>query len=292
MGHVERDIQKTNREKIIMKIFITTYYKYNNYGTRLQNYALQEALKSNSKNTKVQTIYLKNKKDFVKNYIKKFFSFLKSSWKNDTKKKYYFYNFNKKIKFIKTTNKKLSLLDTEESVFIAGSDQIWSPLHLKNNPQDSNLFFLNFVKKGQKNSYAPSFGVNELPKDMINFYKKNLKKFDNMSVREKTGQEILKSNFNIEAKVMPDPVFLLSQKEWSKIAKEPKQKKYALVYLLGEQNKDFTETIKKYCTNNNLKIITIAGNNIKNKETVVTPEEFIGLIKKADTVFTDSFHAC
>lgn len=275
-----------------MKIFISTYYKYNNYGTRLQNYALQTALESNLENTEVKTIYLKNKKDSIRNLIKKICASLKSSWKNDIQKEKAFNVFNQKIHFLKTTNKKLNLLDREDSIFIAGSDQIWSPTHLENNPNDIDLFLLKFVQKGKKISYAPSFGVEQLPTNLINLYKNGLEDFNHLSIREFTGEKILKQNFNLNAKIVPDPVFLLTQEEWLKIAKRPKQDSYAILYMLGKKNTVFTQSVKEYCNKNNLKIITIAGNDINRNEITATPEEFIGLIKNAEVVFTDSFHAC
>lgn len=50
-----------------MKCYIATYYKYDNYGTRLQNYALCQVLKDY--NITPITLYLKDKRN-IKNNVK------------------------------------------------------------------------------------------------------------------------------------------------------------------------------------------------------------------------------
>jgi len=51
-------------------------------------------------------------------------------------------------------------IDDDNKLFIAGSDQIWNPI-LENGKDDN--YFLGFVKKGIKTSYAASLGVGKIP---------------------------------------------------------------------------------------------------------------------------------
>ncbi|MCI8484007.1 MAG: polysaccharide pyruvyl transferase family protein [Lachnospiraceae bacterium] len=74
------------------------------------------------------------------------------------------------------------------SAYICGSDQIWNPGFCD---MDEN-YFLGFAPKGRRIAYAPSFGVQELPRVWRREYRKRLNNIDFLSVREKTGAEMIK----------------------------------------------------------------------------------------------------
>ena len=99
---------------------------------------------------------------------------------------------------------------------------------------------------------------------------------------------------------MLDPTLLLLPNEWAEIIKEPKYKKYILTYFLGKYD-DKTDYIKKIANEKNLQIINIPYASGEKPDYVkfgdiniidADPGEFLGLIKNAEYVFTDSFHAC
>lgn len=183
----------------------------------------------------------------------------------------------------------------EADIYICGSDQIWNPT-FKGGYNDPG-YFLDFVKE-RKISYAPSFGVSDIPDTSIENLDELLSTFDCISVREKAGAEIIEKYTNRKAKVVLDPTLLIDSKEWNSMSNMPKNipDKYILCYRFGnslEVNKHIIELSKKL----NLPIVElplsgISYHNIKVKRLFEAgPSEFIGLIKNATLVCTDSFHA-
>ncbi len=182
-------------------------------------------------------------------------------------------------------------------IFIAGSDQIWNP----NWTEDA--YFLDFVpERNGKIAYAASIGVNEAPRDFLEHVAPMLRRFDFISVREASAKEILQPYLEQEIKVVLDPTLLLSRADWDEIAIPPSvNEPYIFVYLLGEKRAHRT-IIKKFARMLGLKIVFLphilfrfnlsdcffADYNLYD----VGPAEFLGLIKNAEMVVTDSFHGC
>lgn len=286
-----------------MKCFIVTYYKFNNYGTRLQNYALLKTLESLG--VEVNTIYLNDKKSLkikVKDLMKILVLHLPILTRNqkvrinEKNKKKEFDKFNRELNFKYMDTEELEQHDYSNTIIIAGSDQIWSPNHLNHFPSDRKLFFLNFVPRGKRFAYAPSFGVSEIPENLKEMYTNVFDDFNLISVREDQGKEILSSFTKQEITVVPDPVFLLSMNEWSQLLGfskgEENNSKYVLVYFLGYPEDSTFENISKYAEKNKCKIINIAGNYFTKTGVNLSPNEFVKCIANATVVFTDSFHAC
>ncbi|SDQ11029.1 polysaccharide pyruvyl transferase family protein [Streptococcus equinus] len=277
-----------------MKCYIATYYQYDNYGTRLQNYALKRTLEQ--KGVEVNTIYLKNRrnqyKDLIKELALKFVPNINVTkrWKNDFEKRKKFQEFNKYLNLVKVTKKDLFEQDYSDSFAIAGSDQIWSPLHLENNPQDVDLFFCRFISKEKRYSYAPSFGTSSVKKH--NYYD-FLKDFKKLSVREEQGKKIIESLIQRQATVVPDPVFLLSSDDWKDSFKSKSKigEKYVVVYFLSQQSSEVIEQIEQFSKDKGCSIINIMGNSYNSHYKIPNPIEFVELLSNASYVFTDSFHA-
>lgn len=266
-----------------MKAAIVTITCGNNYGNRLQNYALQNKIESYG--IEVQTLNNDNARS-LKGRIKGSIKFL---LKPNIGKKLKFRKFNKEhIKFSKyTITNELDKIDpkiqNEYDYFVCGSDQIWNP-SFRNNAEAN---FLQFAPKEKRIAYAPSFGVNEMPETREDEYRKYLEGFENISVREIEGANIIKKLTGKEAEVLVDPTLLLEKKEWDKIIKEENidKENYIFEYFLG--NNCYEEEIKKFANNEGYETIDI--NEIQNS---IGPSEFLGLINKAKIVCTDSFHGC
>ena len=281
-----------------MKVYIATFTRYENYGSRLQNFALCYAIKELG--AEPITLIVNNKKDILIKNIKKIFSYFpifckkQRVWISEIKKAKKNLEFTKKLNLFEIIYDKLINVNFENSIAIAGSDQIWSPVHLKKRPDDMELFFLRFVPSNKRFAYAPSFGVKKIPSDLVKMYKNYILEFNKVSVRENTGKNIIKEIVGINVPVLPDPTFLLNKNEWEKIANKELNivSKYILVYFLSEQPSVVIQKIKQYARENKLEIIYIIGNVYRKNNFVPTPEEFIGLIDSAEVVFTDSFHGC
>lgn len=282
-----------------LKVYIATFTQYENYGSRLQNFALCYILKKIG--AQPISLLVTSKKEYIKNYIKSLllkFPLITANqlkWYNEKKKQKVFNNFKKELNLLKISYHELCLLNFNDAKAIVGSDQVWSPAHLKNNPCDINLFFLRFISKDKRIAYAPSLGIDNIPEDMTTIYKNYISDFKNLSVREFFGQELIKNLTNLDVAIMPDPVFLLTREEWANITNTDNacimmKEKYILVYFLSEQSPETWSDILKYAEKNSLKLIVITGNKYNKDSLIVPPDMFVKLFNNADKVFTDSFH--
>ncbi len=176
-------------------------------------------------------------------------------------------------------------------ILVCGSDQIWNPSWL--NP----AYFLTFAAGGvRKVAYAPSLGVQSLPSaGKVRRMRKWIQGFSGISVREKEGAELLDKIAGIHADVMPDPVCLLSREEWSEIAAPPPSADpYMLCYFIGE-NESYRHKVQEISTESGLRVfeIPVSSAGYQSGEELLEglgPEEFLGAIKGASCICTDSFH--
>lgn len=102
--------------------------------------------------------------------------------------------------------------------FVVGSDQVFNPpMHYRM----GKVCMLGWVKDTRKKiAFAASFGLdwfngtNETRAEMSYF----LKKFDGISVREKSGIDICRETLDVEASHVMDPVFLCNESHWKDLA--------------------------------------------------------------------------
>ena len=275
------------------KVAILTINDDNNYGNRLQNYAVQEILKKQG--LKVETISnqqgiygIKYLKKIIKNIIKRLIIF-----KPSFRRFHYFMKFNKNIRYSKYHIDKKHIpekLSQKYEYFITGSDQVWNP----NFGRMSDIDFLTFAPKEKRNSFSASFGINEVPEDMKEYYKKNLLELNKISVREETGKKIIENlTGRTDVEVLVDPTMLLKAEEWDKVSKKPKNlktDKYILNYFLGELSEERKKEIDRIAKENGCEVINILDKNSLFYEN--GPSEFLYLEKNAFLICTDSFHSC
>lgn len=277
------------------KVGIVTIIDNNNYGNRLQNYAVQESLKKLNK-YEVETIKNEPRLNSKISKFKYFLKWIKSilikvkNIINNSLRKKRFLEFNKEnIKFSRRTFNVFNKY-TEYEYFVVGSDQVWNPLFSR--LRDFEL--LNFDTTAKKVSFSASFGISELPNEYKENARKGLLDFNNISVREDAGKEIIKNlGVDKEVEVLVDPTMLLTTEEWDKISKKPvqlKNKKYILNYFLGELSKERKQKIDSIAQENDCEIIDILNPNSPFYQT--GPSEFLYLEKNAFAIFTDSFHSC
>lgn len=257
------------------KVGIYTLNGNYNYGNRLQNYALLNYVKNNF-NCEVNSIWFPSKKYLISEY---FCSILIDKRLRNFRK---FSNNYLKIRFLKEEN-----LNFDK--YIVGSDQVWN----YNAGQYSNSMFLNFSNLENNISYAASFGINDIPKDKIDEYKKGLNNIKYISVREDRGKELVKEiTGRDDAVVLVDPTMLLTSEEWDRVSKKPKMlknDKYILNYFLGELSKERKDEIERIAKENDCEIINILDKN--SPFYVCGPSEFLYLEKHAFLICTDSFHS-
>lgn len=181
----------------------------------------------------------------------------------------------------------------DADVLIAGSDQIWNSFSLENGLD--HAFYLAFGPKSAKRiSYAASFGANEIKSQHKTFVAEQLKHFDKISVREGKGLSLLES-FGLKGQVVMDPVFLLDQSFWIKVANKPVlNNPYILVYAIGGMSDGMRNMISQIEQEGKYQVIAIRSNKAtKGIQEIgnAGPADFISLIKGAVCVLSNSFHA-
>lgn len=186
----------------------------------------------------------------------------------------------------------LSTSTSDLYAVITGSDVVWNPV-LKGGINDKGSF-LDFAKEGVKRiAYAPSFGVTDIPDTAKKDLKPLLEKFDAISVREKSGADIIYRETGMHAQVVLDPTLLLEPKYYDDVTKTPEDlpSRYMAVYRFGDL-KHTADKIREISEKCKLPIVYIPSNNdgLFEPNYSIGPGEFLGVIKNAELVLSDSFH--
>lgn len=178
------------------------------------------------------------------------------------------------------------------SNYIVGSDQTWSP----NLYRPTKPYFLDFANLPKRNAYAPSLGTINLSPNYISLLKDKLSTFNHLSCREAVNSRFLSNLLKREVTHVLDPTLLLDQYDWDRITKEPSIKgDYILAYILGEKDLviNFAEQLGFVKKMPVYYVITRPKYfNMTHSLNGVGPDDWIGLIKKAKYVITDSYHGC
>lgn len=177
-------------------------------------------------------------------------------------------------------------------IYITGSDQVW-------NPEQSYCvepYFLGFVPKGKRKiSYASSVGITELTHQERRDFRRWLKGYDRISVRERQGCELLAQLTKREIARVCDPTFLLAPEYWRSIMNVPPHKGYILVFTL-ERDSRFVDYGLRLAAESGKRLVLFGMDQIRTscEECVVVndggPADFLGYIANAGLVITDSFH--
>ncbi|EHO82830.1 polysaccharide pyruvyl transferase family protein [Fusobacterium ulcerans] len=269
------------------KVGILTFHfpDNKNFGASLQSFAVLTMIKKIYRNTQIiDYSYTKFK---LKHKIK-----LLIQGKG-------FLDYNKK--FLKLTSKcknfkELRKLNENFDIFIVGSDQVWRSLG-KYTP----IYFFNFVNnEKRKISYSASFGVDywEDKTEITTEVKKLIKRFDYISVREKSGVKICNEIFEVTAKVVLDPTLMLEKEEYNIILEEYKNKghlknKY-VAYMVLDEEKNLNNLGNDISKKLNIPVLNIKGKILKffNKEMFIYNKvsQWLTYLKDSEMVITDSFH--
>lgn len=186
--------------------------------------------------------------------------------------------------------------NNEYDAFVVGSDQVWNP------PHKNSVYLLNFLPDSSKKiSYAASISRASLNSYEKKVMGKSLKGFDAISVREKEAVKQLTPVCDKKVEWVLDPTLLLTADQWDEVCAERMiQDDYIFCYFLGDDSRE-REIAKKYAAENGLKLVTFIHSTNHYMPTDadfgdvqisdISPEGFLSLIKHANYVFTDSFHA-
>lgn len=291
-----------------MKLALLSFHNAANYGAALQAYALQEALEQMGHDCE----YINYLNDERRNHYSLSFLFWDAVKKrNITGAVKYLLGapflmarkrrFNKFYKaYLHVTkgeyrnSQEAAVLNPDYDRFIVGSDQVWNP----DNNGDDAAFLLDFVKDDKKKiSYSSSFGVASIDEAHRAVFKNNLEKFKALAVRESIGRDIIKELTGRDAKVVLDPVMLLSKEQWLSLVPEKKNnEKYIFSYTNRDsQISDFFKTgykldgRKHYVLSRYTRPQDFMSSKIRVKYWM-SPQEFVSVITNAELVVSASFH--
>lgn len=284
-----------------MNVGIITFHCSYNFGSALQSFAMQEAVKLLGHSP---TLIDYRSKDFnqyaliplghpraiarfcahPRVYLRRRSSF-RSFWKR------YFHLSNQ---YSYRDEAALDDLTSKFDCFICGSDQIWN---LDCTGGVVEPFFLSFAGDKRRVAYAPSLAHTAFKPQNFNkeYVAGLLSKFDYLSVREEETVTLFQPLVNKTIKAVLDPTLLLTSKDYAEMAsKKVLDCDYIFVYLL-RKCPELIESAIAMAKTRGMKVVYISQKNFEIPNSVnlfgVGPEEFVSLIAHANLILTNSFHA-
>ena len=254
------------------KTYVLNYWWSANYGALLTAYALNSVLKDFGRNPWLvfnadkTTLGIESVYDFQQNFAKEQF------------------NFTKRMK----TFEDLKSLNEDSKTFVVGSDQVFRPIY---NKSLWDSFLLGFAGDDAKRiAFSASFGVdkeqflNENSKADVERLKNALNCFDYVSVREKSGVDLCREVFGVEAQVVIDPVFVVDRAKFDELIETESEEfdnKIVSYFLDGneEKSKACLYLAKKYGCD----VVELCNSN-------APVGEWLRAVKQCKMLITDSFH--
>lgn len=275
------------------KVGIITWHYHENYGSALQAFAMQRIIEKLGYDVEIIN-YRANAKTGLIYSILRFFKnhlyYLPNSLLGRAKA---FYQFRKRFfteSSMYTSNEELIEEANHYDIYICGSDQIWAPNRF------DLPYLLNFVSDDKKKiAYAPSVVIDNFTEEQKNMLKKELLRFDYLSLREPYGVDIIKKIIDMEVIDVLDPTLLLNRKDYEPIIRNVGVKNpYILCYLIGDK-REHRDMVMKIKEQYGYDIITLPFKAFDQNFGDIQirdagPSEFLGLLKGASIICTDSFH--
>lgn len=285
---------------------ITHYYKSMNYGALLQAYALQKVISQMDYEVEQicydMTVAEKKRGELhtVKQILRKGYNNLKhyrqfSGWKKRCRA---FRSFEQSIPHSGQVYDRHAIEKANDiyDAFVTGSDQVW------NTDWYHPAFFLDFVVGNKKKiAYAASLGHSEMNGGMRQIFMDSMKDYTAISVRESDAIAMVGECTPISVVKVLDPTLLLTKEQWDEICTDRIVKDdYIFCFLLGDGVQE-RKLAEEFARKKNLKLVTLPHFPRRYRSVDqnfgdvylydVSPETFLSLIKYAQVVLTDSFHA-
>lgn len=257
-----------------------------NYGSCLNGYAVYKVLKSFG-----LKIWMINRHDFEARRDTPNIKFVRKMYADD------------EISPI-ISMERLQTINEKCDIFLAGSDQIWK--YWLNSLYDLE-FMLKFANDSKKKiSFSSSFGHawDSTPQNVFPETYKLLRRFDAISVREKSGVEICKNIYRINAVKVLEPVFCLPKHEYNVIASYStlrEDEPFILSYIL-DPTEEIRNAIIAYSDLLGMKSVNVLDLdymvyeenhkklNLENIMPQISPEDLMFLFSRCSFILTDSFH--
>lgn len=292
------------------KVGLITYHAAHNNGSFLQAYALQKKISSmegydceiinyvSQEQKDLYAVWRKNTsiREIAKNVLILFhYKFIKQRHLD-------FQAMQKKLNLSGKeyhTIGELSEVENKYDIFVSGSDQIWNMQAW----DYSDAYFLCFVTKKKKISYASSFGgfTKNIPKESENRIKNFLDPYSNIGVREKIAKDFIENISKKHPEIVLDPTFLLDCKDYEDICSERLvSEDYIFLYAIFaiEFNESIMKVAKRFSEIYQLPVYVLyTGNKVYRVKKYgfkildhAAPNHFLSMIKYAKYVLSSSFH--
>ena len=282
------------------KALIFTLQYSDNYGTVLQAYALQEALKSLGLSAYIAPIMPKRPnvlRRFVGRTVNdtiqkirqeywhcrrgRFFKGFRSDW--------FDYGGLERICFSDVPKTDFSGFDA----LVYGSDNIWGAAN-RVDLVDAEVFFALHVNHPHKVAYAPSSGGNlmldPLKGEICSLVKQG--GFRHVSCREETSVRAFREH-GINATKVPDPTLLLGESDWSGVEEPCDGEGVVFGYDMGHENQKSIRGICAELANGGGNVRIVYPNDWRRNEKEgcpMTPAQWVWSIHHAQSVVANSFH--
>lgn len=185
----------------------------------------------------------------------------------------------------------------EYTAFLSGSDQVWNGSWFLRN----DAYFLKFAPQEKRIAWAPSFGMDHVASYNRQRFAKDIAEYSCLSVREKSGVNIIKQLTGRNAVQIIDPVLLLTAGQWRELYQDKTSVKdvpepYVFFYFLNEPSSYVLDYLDM-CIANGYTIVAFASNYdcLKNRKQIVfkggSPWNYLKLVDGATEVCSDSYHA-
>lgn len=291
---------------------IITLTGYFNYGNVIQRYALQKYLQDNGRNfisivrqdRDGQSHFPVGRRIYAKaplRFIKRFMKYQKPYWYIPKVDELY-PEMHRNKHLVNFVNENIWIKSFEPGddykTYIVGSDQVWR--NWWGDREIAGYYFFNFLKsrKAKRISYAASFGKDKIEEVMSNddveYISPYIGSFDAISVREKSGEALMKDAWGIKnAKTVVDPTLLLTADVYSSLI-EKTDVRYQKIqpiftYMLGEtdQLKSF---VRKVQDERKQAVTSIRAHAGAENDILPPVELWLKGFRDADLAITNSFH--
>jgi hypothetical protein len=292
-------------------IGIITYHAAYNFGSVLQAYATQEAVRKLGFNPEIINYRLSTQKDYYEPLYRTRFGWKKlvldiEMFPVASQRKMRRINYEKFISEYMNLSEELTEPEDVKNIYdryktiVSGSDQIWNLHSFELDGQNSNYIspYLLESYRGKAISYASS--VANMSDEELDWLISRIKHFSAVSIREQSSINRIKNIYNSNVVHVCDPTFLLTKEEWIERLNlsNTQNEDYILYYSLGEsffQLRNF-EPLKKISRFHGCPIHVVtpfaylpSGGGLINCS-FFGPKEFLVDLYNSKAVITDSFH--
>lgn len=187
----------------------------------------------------------------------------------------------------------------QKPIFVVGSDIVWNPMQ-----GFPSKYYLDFaIAEGLPCfSYSPSIGAQEIPRIYHGAIHRLLSHYSCVGVRENDAVRLLEPIAGRSIQRNIDPTLLLSADDWDQFAALAKisvpiaEDGFIICYFVMDDRR-YWDYVQRVAESTDLQVIVLPMHYNDEQQPYkcvmdATPYEFVWLIKHAEMIVTDSFHAC